>query len=515
MKSWSILLVLVFGVLPCMTTEAAAEARQGRASPPGGLFTWDLLWTGSWYKSVPRADSGFPSREAIFPGGTLFNRGDFRLGMPGQDLWFRFMATDKRLLPLSDDDGRAGFNPALGMYHSASGSRLLVGVQSEHGLPARINNVWVRAVPFMESRSPSSRDLKPEPAARDESETYLYLALPPGVLPGFDAFASAALDAERNAAFGAGMGLDLSGAVLRLEGFYTQKELPARESSTWFSEAPPLPERDFRIYALGMIFNAPLVAFAADWALSETFAWGRDSYGSFALRLGNRPWRFSLAGDGAGNRFADRNGSTAGAGFRLAARGERFWPRSGLVRFQSVLRAPAFGEDFERGSLSVFYRPSAPSASERRENAHLVRFSRASVSFSRDARTPEKTIDTLNGLVGFNLGPFSAVFSCSLNSLSIFEDDNDIPPLFRPAAFESFESFKALGELVFSLRYLNLRTRLGHTTRAEKDPIWEFSLNASVRPGRWGRLSLNIAATDFPEKWNYTLSWSYGAGSGN
>ena len=511
MKSTALAFLLVLGIFPCAAEEPAAGALQGQRSPPAPLFTWDLLWAGSWYKSVPRADGGFPLAEDIFPGGTLFNRGDFRLGLPGQALLFRFMATDKRVLPFEEEDGRAGFNPALGIYHTTSGSRFLMGVQSEHGLPARLNNVWIRAVPFMESRSPSSRDLKSEPAAKDESETYLYLALPADFLPGFDAFASAALDAEKNPALGAGIGLELAGATVRLEGFYTQKELPPRTASSWFSETPPLPERDFRLYSLGMIFNSPQASFAADWAFSETFAWGRGVYGNFALRLGNRPWRFSLAGDGAGSRFAGRDGSAVGAGFRVAARGERFWPRSGLLRFQSVLRAPAVGEDFERASFSIFYRPSAPSARERREDTRRIRFSRASVSFNRDARTPEKTIDTLNGLAGFHLGPFSTVFSCALLSHSFFHEKGEIPPLFLPAAFESFESFKVTGELGFSLRYFNVRARLGYTARAEKDPLREFSVNGSFRPGRWGRVTINIAATDFPEKWNYTLSWRFAA----
>ena len=509
MKSLAIIFIFLLGAFPSMAAPPAAESRQGRASPPAQLFTWDLLWTGSWYKSVPRSDDGFPPPEDIFPGGTFFNRGDFRLEMPGQSLLFRFMATDKRDIPFEEDDGRAGFNPALGIYHPASGSRFLTGVQSEHGLPARLNNVWIRAVPFMESRSPSSRDLKSEPAAKDEGETYLYLALPPDFLPGFEAFVSAALDAEQNPALGAGLGLEWANAVLRLEGFYTQKELQPRTASTWFSEAPPLPKRDFRIYSLGLIFNSPSAGFAADWALSETFAWGRGIYCNFALRLGNSPWRFSLAGDGAESRFAGRDGSTTGAGFRVAARGERFWPRSGVLRFHSVLRAPAPGEGFERGSFSVFYRPSAPSARERRENAQLIRFSRASAAFSRDARTPEKTIDTLNGLAGFNIGPFSAVLSCALYSISFLGEESGPTLLFQPTVFESFESFRVSGELGFSLSYFNVRTRLGHTTRAEKDPLWDFSVNASFRPGRWGRVTLNIAATDFPEKWNYTLSWRF------
>jgi len=500
MKRWFILFILILGVFPCMANEP--------------FFTWDLLWSGSWYNSIPRAEDGFPPPGDILPGGTLYNRGDFRLGMPRQNLSFRLMATDKRDLPLQDDDGRAGYNPAIGIYHRASGSRFLMGVQNEHGLPARINKVWIRSVPFMESRSPSSRDLKPEPAARDESQTYLYLALPHELLPGFSAFASVALDAEQNPAFGGGLGLELGEAVLRFEGFYTQLELPPRTASAWFSETPPLPERDFRIYALGMIFNSPQVGFAADWAMSETFAWGQGAYGNFALRLGNRPWRFSIAGDGASSRFADRDGSAAGAGFRLAARAEHFWPRSGLLRFQGTLRGPAPGEDFERGSVSIFYRPPAPSARERRENPQLIRLSRVSISFNRDARTPEKTTDTLTGLAGFHFGPLSTVFSVMLNSLSSFDNKSGIAPLYRASGFESFDSFRVAGELGFSADFFTVRTRLGYTIRDKKDPLWDFSLNGSFRPGRWGRVTLNIAATDFPSKWNYTLSWRYAVNGG-
>jgi len=488
-------------VFPC-------TGEDGLKKPSLPLFTWDLLWTGSWYKSIPRAESGFPAAADIFPGGTLFNRGDLHLDLRQQDISLRFLATDKRVLPPEEKNTKAGFNPGLGIYHTASGSRFLHGVQSEYGLPARVNNVWIRSVPFMESRSPSSRDLKTEPAAKDESASYLYLALPPALLPGFNAFASAGLDAQQNPSLGGGIGLGGSGAEMRLEGFYTQKELSPRKISTWFSEAPPLPERDFRFYAAGMMFNSKQAAFAADWAWSQMFAWGRGVYGNFALRLGNKPWRFSLAGDGAGSRFAGKDGSTLGAGFRVAARGERFWSRSGYLRFQSILRAPFPGEDFERGSLSFYFRPSAPSAKERRENTFPIRFSRASLGYSRDARTPEKTADTLDALLGFNLGIFSTVFSCTLHSLSSLEEGGP-PLLFQSPVFETFESVRVTGELGWSHGILNLKTKLGYTARAEKDSIWELTLNASLRPGRWGRVSLNVAATDFPEKWNYTLSWRF------
>jgi len=234
--------------------------------------------------------------------------------------------------------------------------------------------------------------------------------------------------------------------------------------------------------------------------------------------MGHRPWRLSLAGDGVGGRFADRSGATTNTGFRLAARGERFWPRSGLLRFQCNLRSSSLEEAFDRGSFSIYYRPSAPTAAARRQNTSLIRFTRASLSLNRDARNKDKTADTLNALSAFNVGPFSTVFTFALNNNSSLGGDGE--NLFQYPLFETFESFKAGGELIWrapnlrigeivSAGSFELRTRLGYTVRADKDPILDFSVNCSFRPGRWGRVSLRIASTDFPEKWNYSLSWRF------
>ena len=508
---------LVFMLIAVLSVLALPDHADGEEKPKKTaevpLFIWDLLWTGSWYNSLKTTEGDLPSSEDLFSGGTLFNRGNMTLVFPCLDLSLRYQATDKRLLPPEADDGKAGFNPALGMYHNGSGSRLLVGVQSEYGLPARINNVWLRSAPFIEARVPSSRDLKNEPAAKDTGETYLYLALPYDYMPGFGAFASAALDKEQNPAFGAGFEFDNNGTDLWLEGFYTQKELQRRKISTWFSSAPPLPERDFRIYALGMNLIFPQAAFAADWALSETFAWGRGMYGNFALRLGNKPWRFSLAGDGALNRFADRSGAAAGEGFRIAAKGERFWTRSGFLRFQGILRSPGPEEPFNRANFSFYFRPSAPTAADIRNGVSLFRFSRASFSFNRDARNPQKTADTMDALAGFYVGPLSAVFSYSLHGYSSLDSSNprfvDSQTLFQPYFFEDYDSYKVSGELGVMAGIFNLKTRLSYTDRVKKPPLWEPSLNCSVKPGKWGRLTFIIASADFPKKWNYTVSWRF------
>jgi hypothetical protein len=48
---------------------------------------------------------------------------------------------------------------------------------------------------------------------------------------------------------------------------------------------------------------------------------------------------------------------------------------------------------------------------------------------------------------------------------------------------------------------------MGYMIRAQKEPIWDFSLNSSLKTGNIGRVSLKIASTDFPDKWNYAFSW--------
>ena len=500
-RTVELILLLILGAIPAFGKETS------RTDPGETFITWNLLWTGSWYKNVKTIDDEFPSTEDLFSGGTLYNRGNLSLGLPKLNLSFRFLATDKRLMPPIEDDGKAGFNPGIGIYHDGSGSRFIYGVQSEYGLPARINNVWLKSIPFMEYRGPSSRDLKIEPSAQDKSETYLYLSLPANILPGFDAFGAVTLDTDGNPAFGGGAALGGKKLNLRLEGFYTRKELAPKTISTWFSPSPPLPARDFEIYALGIIFNSAPAAFAADLAFSETFAWGRGIYGNAALRLGNKPWRFSLAGDGAGTRFVDRRGAMTGAGLRLAAKVEHFLPRSGLLRFQGSLRSPGLEESFNRGAFSAYFRPSAPSAAEKRRNPFMFRLSRATIGLNRDARTPEKTADSLDALAGFYLGPFSPVFSVSLHSLSAIGGKNENISLFHFPVFENFDSLKFSGELIWNPGIINVRTKLGRTVFAKKDNVCDLSMNLSIRPGKWGRLSLNVASTDFPEKWNYTVGW--------
>jgi hypothetical protein len=432
--------------------------------------------------------------------------------MPRQDLSLRLQLLDKRQGKFWEPDEKALFNPGAGLYYEGEGglsfigpSRVLWGIQDEYGLPARIYNVWAKSVPYVEYHKPASRELKTETSSTKKPETHVYLGFP--VLGPFSGYAMVNLDEELDPAYGGGAELrwDKNG-MFRLEGFYTRKKLAPRKAQSWFSSSPPLPERDFRIYALGTVLNTPAFAFASDLAYSETFAYGRDLYANVALRFGSRPWRFSIAADGTGSRFVGRDGTAVKEGFRTGGRLERLGTQSGLFRISGDFRGPGLGEPFEQGSVSFYLRPSSRTT---KKNAVSQGLSRVSFSLARDGRTREKTKDTAEASLGFNLGPFRTVFSGVYTALTAFDSGDNPFPLPLPQAFGTYDAAKVSGEISWSPGIFQLRTKWGYAMGKDKESVWDASFYGSTKIGKRSRLSLKIAAPVFPREWNYTLSWRF------
>jgi hypothetical protein len=458
-------------------TKTAGENPEASWAEKTG-FSWDLLSTGS-----------------LEDGKTLTGRGDLRLHLDRPGLTLRTQLVDKRTLDDTWKTGNTAFSG--GLYHEPTGSRILYGIQDEWGLPARIRNPWARAVPFAENHKTSINDLKTEPSTTKEEEFYLLLKSPR--LGPFSGFASVLMDQDLNLALGSGAGVQINKQLsFAAEGFYTRRKLSPRNSSAWFDLSPPLPARDFQIYALGLVFSAPFIDLASDWAYSETFAYGRDLYGSLGLRLRKPPWTLSLGFDGAGNRYVGRDGSAPGAGFRAAGRIERRGKRSGLFRLGVTLRSPGLGSSFERGSYLVSYR------FPRLSRNFPVNPSRVSLSLNRNASNREKIEDRLEGTMGFTLGPVRPALSVSVTGFTTAER--------APAAFPAPKSFgdphsaAFSGELSYPVRIFLIKTKLGYTARKEKDGVWETSLSLTARQ-KPGRFSLKIASPELPEKWTWEISW--------
>jgi hypothetical protein len=497
----------------------------GEEKTAAPLFGWSLLWAGSWEGKTPAAP------------GNLVNRGDLRLSLPRYGLTLRTQLVDRRpgdfsSLPWKNpEEGSAAFSG--GFYHRATGSRILYGIIDEWGLPARLRNPWIRAVPFPEYHQPSAADLKNEASSTGKPEGYLYLGSPrwgPLRLSGF-----ARIDGERNPGIGGGMELRPGRKTdLRLEGYFTERTLPPRKAGTWFSADPPLPERDFRLYGLGFLAGFPFLVLSGDGAVSETFAFGRDLYANIGIRAGDKPWRLSLAADGAGKRYIGRDGSAPGPGFRGAAKLEWYGRRGSLFRLGTNLRARGWGEQFYRSSTSLYYRFPGRPAVGKKTGAFLddfpLSFRRLSFSAARDSADLRKVTDSLDASLGLALypaalftgpggrtggqaawlkAPFSLSLSFSIDG-SFSSGETALGELPQPYPIHAgpyrLKSAKTSGELSWSPGVFQFRTKLGYGVKDGKEETWEGSASAALR-FRPGRLGVKVSSPDFPEKWEYTVSW--------
>ncbi|MDR3337002.1 MAG: hypothetical protein LBT16_07335 [Treponema sp.] len=467
-------------------------------------FNASLLWTGAWENE-----------------GNLTDRGDLRLGAFGFS--GRAQVIDKRPGFFWQDWEAGNTAYSGGLYHGLTGSRLLYGILEEQGLPARLRNPWGKSVPLADTRKPLTADLRTEPSSTREPETYLYLGSPRLGLPSGETFFRpyAAVQLDNNLAPSLGTGLDTQFAKktsLRLEGFFTGNHLPPRGASTWFSNSPPLPERDFRLYGLGTFFTMPFFSLAGDGAYSEGFAWGQGWYGNLALRLGSSPWKLNLGATGADSRFIDRDGAITGAAFRLRSQFEWKWKRASLFRTGANIRAPRFGGDFDRGDISFYYRfPS------NLKTGGPVPFKPVKISteISRNAQDWENILDTATAALGFSLGPVGIGFSGTVIGSSVAPGNSSGTeagasmsgqqpfPLPIPSAWE-YNSAKVSGNISYSRRIAAFiaafNGKAGYTTSKKKDPVWDGYISASIR-GKPGRFTVKVSSPDFPEKWDYTLSW--------
>ena len=279
-------------------------------------------------------------------------------------------------------------------------------------------------------------------------------------------------------------------------------------------------------------FNNPFFSMSGDLAYSETFAWGVDMYGNWGicftplLPFGSRvrPLSVSFALDGAGERFVYRDGLNHGAGFRNAGKIEWKGKRNSLFRLNTVLRSPGIGEDFTRSSSGLYYR--FPAANK---DSPPVRLTVLSLTAYRNAANLQRISDGLSANMGISIGlpkiakssPLGVNFSWFVRGLTtssgspspypfFYEPGLENPWVFDTAGvncelFWSTGIFQFPGNFQFPLN-LQFRSRLGYTMYEKKDDKWDFSMSVAARFKK-GRLSIKANSPDFPENWNWTVSW--------
>jgi len=496
---------------------AEGGAADNKTAP---LLNWSLLWSGSWEEKT------FTFQDEPEVLGTLHNRGELKLHFIPPHLVLRGQALEKRPLDFSleppwGDPDKLVTNYTCSLYHKTTGSRLLYGTLDEWGLSARIRNPWIRSPPYAENHMPLIADVKTAASATKEDEAYLYLSSP--YLELFSklkmrGFASAQSEVDKyKPAFSGGLDFTINKInSLLIETFYTGATLPPTKSSSWFSASPPLPEREFRLFAAGLLFSNPAFSVSSDYAVSETFAVGKDIYANLGISLSPslpfgekaRPLLISLSADSAGERFVYRDGLDHGGGFRNAAKIEWKGRYSSLIKINTVLRGNGLNEDFNRSSSGLYWR--FPSSAALRNNT--LRLTRISLSADRNAVNPLKVKDSFSGNLGISLNmrkigiksPLGINFSGSVKGLAGADSEASIYPLLDKDW--SWESAGLNCEFLWSIGVFQLRSKTGYTFFPEKDEKWDFSLGTTFR-FKHGRFSFKAVSPDFPEKWNWTVSW--------
>jgi hypothetical protein len=438
--------------------------------------------------------------------GTLENRIDGRFFLPLRTFYLRAELLERNHFPL-DGFTAENLNWGIGLYHKGAGSRLLYGTLDEWGLSARIRNPWIRSAPFVERHQPSGSDLKQEFSATKEAKAVLFLASPElDFFNGAAGFASATLDGALNPAFSGGAEVHFTRKTsLRVEGFWTGKELPPRAASGWFSEKFALPARAFHVFALALLWIGPWAGVSSDWAFSETAAFGRGVYGNIGVRVGKKPWLFSFAADGAGDRFVGSDGSVPGQNVRIAGKIEWYGKRSALFRVSTSLRSSGMGDlleancdtravfaesRFERSSTSVYYRFPA-------QTKLPARISRISLSADRVIEgTPR---DTYKGEIGVQWWKLRSSFSGALAGTS---GDNSSP---YPAPEQwRLDSARIAGSLAYSIGLFRFGVSVGYTASSKTEKT-DGSFSVAVQEKR-RRFAVKIATGEFPAMWEFSLS---------
>jgi hypothetical protein len=198
------------------------------------------------------------------------------------------------------------------------------------------------------------------------------------------------------------------------------------------------------------------------------------------------------------------------------------------------IRAREWGEKFYRSSTSLYYRFPGRPAGGKKTGAFLddfpLGFRRLSLSAARNAADLQRVTDSLDASLGLALYPaafftgsggraggqtawlrvplslslsFSVDGSFSLGETALGELPQPYPV---HAGSYRFESAKTSGELSWSPGIFQFRTRLGYGLKNGKEGIWEGSASTAFR-FRPGRLGVRVSSPDFPEKWEYTVSW--------
>ncbi|GMO29935.1 MAG: hypothetical protein Ta2B_10860 [Termitinemataceae bacterium] len=442
---------------------------------------------------------------------TLSNRLNLNLNIPALDgLRLRSIAAYEAPLPPKGDFTDGKFNLGFGLYHQKTGSRLLYGGLQTTGLAKRGANVFSHQVPFLEAHTSSTADLKTSGLNAEDNMFYASL-ISPKIFDTFNLYAAALVpnatntsqsNIENNIEWTGGSTVYVgSSSALRLEFFGTQKQLGERPADAWFSNKIYLEQRSLNYYAASLVWINPLVSFAADFAQSNVFSFGKDIYANAALRIGSNPWRLSFAIDGAGERYSSSAGTVVGAGFRSAAKFEWNIKPTSLFKISTALQSAGISKPFTKSDSTIYYRfPIAQN--------YFISPSQLSINIAHNAEDRKKITDSYLIKTALNAGPLRTSFDVTLKQNSIAEEGAVILPYSDLLSNKDFESLKFTASVSLPIFLLFMKVSCTETIYANKETFFGGSIYLSFS-GKYGYLNLRLTNSDIEENddWTFSVSW--------
>jgi hypothetical protein len=468
------------GILFCMTLalipglEEEIPDEIPFEAPKGGL-----LWSASWD-----------------PAGKLKNRLDGRISWLGFN--GRIQALDSRPGLFVSDAGASLSALSGGLYHQASGSRILYGVIEGKGFASRLGNTRPSQPRFADRFTASSGDLKTV-ASNRENELYVLLNSPR--IGPFGGFIQGQSNFSPDSwAYGGGIDYTFDhhekkpAEKLALETYLHRQKLETRSSSSWFSAVPPLPEREVKLYGLSASYVSRLITIRSEGALSATAFFGKGLWGSIVSSYthtnaaGKKRWKADLAFDISGDCFVDRKGKIPGAGFSLAGAYEwNFYQdarKNGALEGSAYLAALLPGAEINRFGLGLSYH-FPPNT--------------ISLSWDRNESKKNRAITSFNESVSFKTG----LLGIKLQGKQAWTEGQGLSSL-KTAAEASYEPKPFQFQLTTGQSF-------SRSAKGQSKNVWDASLSASFqhKVSQWcnAKGTLKVYSPSLPETWGVSIAW--------
>jgi hypothetical protein len=470
------------------------------------LIAVGLLFNSASYLS---ADIAFGNGKAAFlfsglwqPQDSIANKLDLKYTLALAELSIRALLLDTRPCPFSDIPQENNPKVFAGIYHLPTNSRILVGPLIEIGLLQNCSAPSLGKVPYAEEHTRSSVDL--DTAIKTTTAIHRHITLGTSSGNTYQAYSLVTIDSVSDwVVLGGWRNNGEHESELRLEGFLLSQSIPERTSSTWFSEAPPLPQRTSSMVAFSSFLKNESATICADGVWSRTQFTPQGFYGNTAFKIQRNPWSIEFALDSTNGVYIGRNKKESPSFFRNGVKIEKRIPKFGSIEAAYSSRALSIVDfPYEMGfSIDI----------ERDESLEQNMFHTFSISADRAVEGPLTTRrdirEKIMGEIAVGLKPFTLKMQAGIYR-KIPIDQNDGLLRFFPITENRLAEAGADLSSTASGKFgpLSIKAMLGMAVLSGKPLSWNGMMQGSIKL-EGGSLAITYTADEFPKTGKFSMAY--------